>query len=829
VTQQLPTQPGPRQRQPGHRGPNQRWLIAVGVGLVLAFAAVAWVQWRQISLLSDAARYEGDNLSWSFFQLESEYLQLRDGLRDACRGSSSSSSSSSSSGVAAPLDASTAAALRQRFELFASRLSLVGLERTARFAEFGAGHTRLLDQLTSYIKRHDGLLADAASSTLTAAALAPALAELGPLFEPIHDLSLQANQVIAEQVGRRNDAVRDQTRLGLGLTLFQSLLTLAFAIITARQFRALRQRRSQLQGLADHLQHTRQEADSARLDAEAASQAKSAFLANMSHELRTPFNGMLGMLALLESSALDAEQADHVRTARESAKHLLDLLNDILDISKLESGRLDIAPHPVDLHRLIGEVQVLMQMAAQTKGLGLTVNVAPEVPAGVVVDGKRLKQILFNLMSNAVKFTDQGRVGLAVSVAAEPASGTPLDTQASPSLALRFAVSDTGIGITDMVLTHLFQRFTQGDASTSRRYGGSGLGLEISRSLARLMGGDIVVQSLPGEGTTFTLALTLPACEPEANWRAAEAVTTVAGHGPMLDLLVADDHPVNRKFMAILLARMGHRVRLASNGAEAVAAVQQRTPDLVFMDLHMPVQDGLAATRQLRALPAPAGQVPIVALTADVFSETRARVSAAGMDHFLCKPVLPEAIAATLAQLFGHHAGAPLSAVEQPASPEPDRPVPSTRPTLPSPTVTEMTVPQPATPSSPVDSTAQPRRFSASDVATHLDMVVIGDVCVGVSLDGYRRLLSGFLSDDAASINRLLHALDAASNAELAPLAHAVRGAAASLGLRAINALGREIEQHGLGYDAAQCQATAAQLREQVRNARALCVRMGFL
>jgi len=827
VTQQLATQPGPRRRQPGHRGPNQRWLIAVGIGLVLAFAAVAWVQWRQISLLSDTVRYEGDNLTWSFFQLESEYLQLRDGLREARRGSS----------AGAPLEAATASALRQRFELFASRLSLVGLERTARFAEFGAGHTRLLDQLTSYIKRHDGLLAEAASSTLTAAALAPALAELGPLFEPIHDLSLQANQVIAEQVGRRNDAVRDQTRLGIGLTLFQCLLTLAFAAITARQFRALRERRQQLQGLADHLQQTRQEADAARLDAEAASQAKSAFLANMSHELRTPFNGMLGMLALLESSRLDAEQADHVRTARESAKHLLDLLNDILDISKLESGRLDIAPHPVDLHRLIGEVQVLMLMAAQAKGLGLTVTVAPEVPDGVVVDGKRLKQILFNLMSNAVKFTDRGVVSLAVRLASEaapaaPAGAPPADSGSSATgnpVALRFAVSDTGVGISDEVLTRLFQRFTQGDASTSRRYGGSGLGLEISRSLARLMGGDIEVHSLPGNGATFTLALTLPACEPETIWTTAEPVGTQTGDTLVLDLLVADDHPVNRKFMAALLGRMGHRVRLASNGVEAVAAVQQRPPDLVFMDLHMPVQDGLEATRLLRALPAPMGQVPIVALTADVFSETRARVSAAGMNHFLCKPVQPEAIAATLAQLFGDRARAQLPAANPAASGDAEPTDRYDRPAQPSAHVTEMPVSQPAAPAAPVDSTASPRRFSASDVATHLDMVVIGDVCVGISLDGYRQLLGGFLSDDAASINRLLRALEAGNHAELPALAHAVRGAAASLGLRAIHALGREVEQHGVGYDAAHCQASAAQLREQVRDARALCARMGFL
>ena len=282
--------------------------------------------------------------------------------------------------IANPAPAALTERVRHRFELFASRLPLVEPQRVAHLIDFGQDHVQVMAALNAFVRKHDPLLAEAATQPLTQQATAAALADLVPLFDPLHDLTLRANQRIAENVGDRNDAVRDQARISIGLTLFQSVLTLTFALLTVRQFRSLRRRRRELQGVADNLRE-------ARAGAEAASQAKSAFLANMSHELRTPFNGMLGMLALLDSDRLDAEQADYLRTARESATHLLDLLNDILDISKLESGRLDIVPHALDLHRLLRDVQALMAMAAESKGLALRVQVAPELPPWVMADG----------------------------------------------------------------------------------------------------------------------------------------------------------------------------------------------------------------------------------------------------------------------------------------------------------------------------------------------------------------------------------------------------------------------------------------------------------
>ena len=790
------TGPDPRPQGPAAHRRHDHWLAAIAAVLAIAMATVVWIQFRQMRLLDGEVRYEGDNLVWSFYQLESEYLLLRDQLRE---------------GVRRPAPAQEDA-MRTRFELFASRVPLVDLERTKGIVDLGPSHGRTLAALRQFIARQDPHFAETAAGPISPSQLNQALDEMQPLFQPIHDLAMRANQAVAEQIGRRNDTVREQSRLQFGLTVFQLLLIASFGVLMLRQFRALDTRRRELEALTDHLQD-------ARAEAVRASQAKTVFLANMSHELRTPFNGLLGMLSLLEQTRLDSTQADQLRTARESAMHLLGLLNDILDFSKLESGQVEIAPEPVHLAGLLQEVIAVSTPSAEAKGLALALRLPPDLPAWVLADGRRVKQILFNLCSNALKFTDRGHVDLVVRQA-DGQEGT-----------LLFEVRDTGIGMDETLRARLFQRFTQGDASTSRRYGGTGLGLEISRSLAQAMGGDISVASTPGEGSTFTVRLKLPACPAPAplptpaprpmrppaaaaSGQAAGAPDTAAPEAQApgergLDLVVADDHPVNRQYMAMLLQRLGHRVRLAEDGAQAVAEVEKQVPDLVLMDLHMPGQDGFEATRRLRAMPPPAGRVPIIALSADVFTETRERVQLAGMDNFVAKPVRPDDIIAVLQDTLG-----PLAMATQ--TPAPLASAADTPPMAPS--ASETAPPPPPS-----------RRFRASDVATHLDMAVIGDVCVGVSLDGWRQVTSGLLRDGSGNMSALLSALDRGDAAALPALAHAIKGAAASVGLRALATAARQIEADGLAYAAEDCARAAAELRRAAAESAALLERMGLL
>jgi CheY-like chemotaxis protein/nitrogen-specific signal transduction histidine kinase len=396
----------------------------------------------------------------------------------------------------------------------------------------------------------------------------------------------------------------------------------------------------------------------------------------MSHEIRTPFQGLKGMLALLAASPLDARQAGYLRTASSSADHLLTLLNDILDMSRLESGRMTLAAAPLVLRDLLTEVDALMRPQAQLKGLDFGIRIDEALPDRVLVDPTRMRQVLFNLTANAIKFTERGGVWMEVKVEPAPAQGTEpapsvpaadarTVTGAAGETALNgvtwvsFAVTDTGIGMDAATLSRLFQRFSQGDESRSRRFGGTGLGLEISRNLARLMGGDIVVTSQVGTGSSFVFSAPLPvladlpATVPEAAAQVAEA--PLPEHPPAvrsLRVLVAEDNEVNRMVMEAILSGLGHAVGFAEDGEQALALATSQPWDIVLMDLHMPRMDGLQATQAIRAHPhGQRSRVPIVALTADVFPETRARCQAAGVQDFLTKPVDTAELSALLARV----------------------------------------------------------------------------------------------------------------------------------------------------------------------------------
>jgi len=382
----------------------------------------------------------------------------------------------------------------------------------------------------------------------------------------------------------------------------------------------------------------RQQLDDARRKAEEATAAKSGFLATMSHEIRTPMNGVLGMMALLDQTRLDTGQREYLDTARRSGEALLAIIDDILDLSKLEAGRMGVDAEPFGPRRAVEDVAALLRPLASDKGLELTAIIADDVPAALTGDGRRVRQILLNLVGNALKFTANGFVRIEATI----------DTDEAGARWLRLAVRDSGIGIDDAALARLFTEFTQADASTTRRFGGTGLGLAISRRLATLMGGNVLVASALGVGSTFTLVLpAIAAVEPAVPDGQAGAHRAVkAARRPVV--LLVEDNPVNQLVATRMLQLEGCEVDLAANGAEAVARAHGRVYDLILMDCHMPVMDGFEATRRLRAEMAPASRPPILALTASVLDEDRELCRQAGMDAALAKPLQRAALAEAL-------------------------------------------------------------------------------------------------------------------------------------------------------------------------------------
>ncbi len=373
--------------------------------------------------------------------------------------------------------------------------------------------------------------------------------------------------------------------------------------------------------------------ETAKVQAETASQAKSEFLTLMSHELRTPLAGMLGLAQALKLEPLEPGEREQVELLEDQGRALLGLLNDVLDLAKIEAGKLEIAPIPGDLGQLADRVVRLNAPLAREKGSDIVLTIDEALPASLVFDPLRVRQCLANLISNAVKFTPAGQIQVRVSCA--PA--------ANGRVMAKVVVADTGVGMNPAVLDKLFAPFTQADASVARRSGGTGLGLNITRRLAQMMDGAVTARSVEGQGSTFTLTF---ACAPPATEALLPAVDG-EGQNPPLRLLVVDDYPINRKVIGMMLTPLGCKVAEAGDGQAALDALRADEFDMVLIDFNMPVMGGLEATRRIRA---EAGwkQLPIICLTAGVTDRERDDALQAGMDAFVEKPVELAALVSTI-------------------------------------------------------------------------------------------------------------------------------------------------------------------------------------
>jgi len=507
--------------------------------------------------------------------------------------------------------------------------------------------------------------------------------------------------------------------------------------------------------------------------AQAADQAKSEFLANMSHEIRTPMNGVVGMVDILQQTRLTDEQRRMLDVVQHSAQDLLGILNDILDFAKIEAGKLALEPRPTDLHLLVSSAMQLMQASASGQNVALHSSIAAELPRWIHTDPTRLRQVLLNLLGNAIKFTAgvAGRAGL-VSLTVQPA------VLADGGAALQFCVADNGIGMAADVVARLFAPFMQADASTARRFGGTGLGLSISQRLLELLDGSIAVHSTLGQGTRFTVTLPVQLAQATPPDDSLLALPPVAGLAlSAAQILLAEDNPINVDVLSQQLRLLGCTCSVAMDGAQALNQWQTGHFDLLLTDCHMPVMDGFELARAIRQQEPAGTHLPIIAITANAMKGEAQRCFAAGMDAYLTKPIRLRELAAQLSRFI------------------------------------TCAVPADAAPDSAPKAAASAAEVVLADAS--LPQVwraaTLGEL-VGGSGAMHRRLLQKFLLSASTHVDTVMAGAMAGQYERAADAAHALKSSARTVGAMQLGELCELIETSGRGDQPEACQAAIQQL-----------------